>query len=158
MLFVTSIGITETKKSRGSRIVLALHDGFIVCWYQKFHHQRLRPETYINKYIDPSWRPLLQTPPFPDYTSGHSTVSPAAAAVLGYFLGDHFSFVDTSETIYGLPERKFESFYKAAKEASQSRVYGGIHFRDACEEGFKLGTRIGDYMVLKMFDHVNPAH
>lgn len=139
-------------------VALALNDAFIVCWYHKFNVQRLRPETYINKYIDPSWRPLLQTPPFPDYLSGHSTVSPAASAVLTYFFGDHFTYVDTSEVIYGLPPRKFESFYKAAKEASESRVYGGIHFRDACREGFNLGTKIGDFMLLTMFNHVNPAH
>ena len=163
-LGITGIACKQAKVSLDTVILihtgvaLALHDAFIVCWYQKFHHQRLRPETYINKYIDPGWRPLLQTPPFPDYTSGHSTVSPAASAVLTYFLGAHFSYIDTSEVIYGLPERRFESFYNAAKEASQSRIYGGIHFRDACDEGFKMGTRIGDYMVLTMFDHVNPAH
>ncbi len=162
-LGITGIACNQTNTSLDTTILahtgvaLALHDAFIVCWYQKFKHERLRPETYINKYIDPKWRPLLQTPPFPDYLSGHSTVSPAVAAVLTNFFGDHFSYVDTSEIIYGLPERKFESFAKAAKEASTSRVYGGIHFRDACEEGFKLGTKIGDFMVLKMFGADKPA-
>ena len=98
-------------------LALAIHDGFISCWQEKYRSNRIRPETAINKYMDPSWRPQLQTPPFPEYTSGHSVVSSAAAVILTYLLGDNFEFVDTSEIFFGLPERRFHSFREAADEA-----------------------------------------
>ena len=128
-------------------VATALHDAFISCWQEKFRSERIRPETAINKYLDPEWRPLLQTPPFPEYSSGHSVVSSSAAVVLTYFLGDNFSFIDTTEIYFGLPERHFNSFYEAANEAAISRIYGGIHFRDACEQGVSQGRKIGEYVL-----------
>jgi hypothetical protein len=133
-------------------VALTLHDAFISCWKEKYLSDRIRPETAINKLVDPSWRPILQTPPFPEYTSGHSVVSASAATVLTFLLGDNFSFVDTSEIYFGLPERKFNSFFEASNEAAISRLYGGIHFRDACEQGVSQGKLVGQLALHKLFD------
>lgn len=132
-------------------VATTLHDGFISCWQEKYNSDRIRPETAINKYLDPDWRPQLQTPPFPEYTSGHSVVSASASVVLTYLLGDNFEFLDTSEVYFGLPARKFNSFYEAADEAALSRLYGGIHFRDACENGVQQGKSIGQYVLHTLF-------
>jgi len=133
-------------------VALTLHDAFISCWQEKYHSDRIRPETAINKLIDPSWRPTLQTPPFPEYTSGHSVASSSVAVVLTQLLGDNFSFTDTSEVYFGLPERDFNSFYQAANEAALSRLYGGIHFRDACDEGVIQGKKIGALAISKLIE------
>lgn len=129
---------------------IALYDGFISCWDEKYRSNLVRPETYINAYIDEQWRPLLQTPPFPEYTSGHSVISTAAAKVLTQFFGDNFSFDDDTETFYGLPIRSFASFDAAAKEAAISRLYGGIHYRAAVENGQEQGKKIGEKVLQKI--------
>ena len=128
---------------------MTLHDAFISCWEEKYLSDRIRPITAINKHIDPAWRPILQTPPFPEYTSGHSVISKASAVVLTDYFGEDFDFIDTSEVFFGLPERPFPSFLKAADEAAISRLYGGIHFRDAIEEGIKQGEKIAQYILDK---------
>ena len=125
---------------------MTLHDAFISCWQAKYKTDRIRPETVINEELDRTWRPLLQTPPFPEYTSGHSVISRASAVILTGYFGDNFEFVDTSEIYFGLPERPFSSFLQASEEAAISRLYGGIHFRDAIEEGVKQGEKIGDFI------------
>ena len=117
------------------------------CWDEKYRSNLIRPETLINQYIDDSWAPVLQTPPFPEYSSGHSVVSGAAAEVLTQIYGDDFSFEDDTEVAYGLPVRNFTSFRTASSEAAMSRLYGGIHYRAAIEEGLKQGRQIGDYIV-----------
>jgi len=126
-----------------------LMDAFICCWDEKYKTNRIRPETAIRRYIDPDWQPLLQTPPFPEYASGHSVISAASAEVLTQFFGDNFHFDDASETVYGLPVRSFSSFRLAASEAAISRFYGGIHFIDAIENGRQLGEKIGKFVVEK---------
>ena len=133
-------------------VATTLHDAFISCWKEKFRSDRIRPETAINKYLDPDWRPLLQTPPFPEYSSGHSVVSSSVAVVLTHLLGDDFSFTDTSEIYFGLPERHFNSFNEAANEAALSRLYGGIHFRDACEQGLEQGRNVGQFVLNRLSD------
>jgi hypothetical protein len=135
-----------------SMVALTLHDAFISCWQEKYFSDRIRPESAINILIDPSWRPVLQTPPFPEYTSGHSVASSSVAVVLTYLLGDNFNFLDTSEMYFGIPAREFKSFYQAAEEAAISRLYGGIHFRDACENGAVQGKQIGQFILSNMFD------
>jgi hypothetical protein len=110
----------------------------------------LRPETAINKYLDESWEPLLQTPPFPEYTSGHSVISTAAATVLTDIYGPTFAFNDSSEIAYGLTARSFPSFHTAAAEAAISRLYGGIHYRQAIEEGVKQGRKVGELVVARV--------
>jgi hypothetical protein len=131
-------------------ISMGLHDAFISCWEEKYDSDRIRPESAINKYLDENWRPLLQTPPFPEYTSGHSVISAMSAELLTDFFGDNFDFLDTSEVYFGLPERYFTSFNQASEEAAISRLYGGIHFRDAIEEGSKQGKLIGQYIIDKV--------
>ncbi|SHJ29610.1 PAP2 superfamily protein [Arenibacter nanhaiticus] len=126
---------------------MAIADGFISCWDEKYRSNLIRPETVINQYIDDSWQPLLQTPPFPEYTSGHSVVSGAAATALTSIFGDEFDFDDDTEVPFGLPIRSFTSFYHAANEAAMSRMYGGIHYRAAVEVGIKQGKDLGNFIV-----------
>jgi len=126
---------------------ITLADGFISCWDEKYRSSLIRPETYINEHIDPDWKPVLQTPAFPEHTSGHSVISAAAATMLTHLIGDNFAFNDISEVDYGLPSREFTSFKAAAEEAAISRLYGGIHYRPAIEHGLEQGTAIGNYMV-----------
>lgn len=133
-------------------VALTLQDAFISCWTEKYSSDRIRPESAINKFLDPSWRPLLQTPPFPEYTSGHSVASSSVAVILTHFFGDNFTYDDASEVYFGIPERRFTSFYEAANEAAVSRLYGGIHFRDACENGIVQGKRIGCFILARLFD------
>jgi hypothetical protein len=133
-------------------VSLTLHDAFISCWKEKYRSDRIRPESAINNLLDPTWRPVLQTPPFPEYTSGHSVASASASVVLTYLLGDNFSFTDTSEIYFGLPSRNFTSFIQAANEAAVSRLYGGIHFRDACDLGVTQGRQVGQFVLSNLFD------
>jgi hypothetical protein len=126
---------------------IAIADAFISCWDEKYRSNLIRPETLINKYIDDSWTPLLQTPPFPEYTSGHSVVSGAASEVLTTIFGDEFSFDDTTEIPFGLPTRSFTSFRNAAKEAAISRIYGGIHYNAAVENGLTQGIQVGQFII-----------
>jgi hypothetical protein len=128
-------------------VSITLFDGFISCWDEKWRSIVIRPETVINKYVDEDWVPLLQTPPFPEYTSGHSVISNASAEVLTHLFGDEFAFRDTSEMAYGLPARSYTSFRNAATEASLSRLYGGIHYRQAIEEGVKQGKKVGNWVI-----------
>ena len=126
---------------------LAIADAFISCWDEKYRSNLIRPETLINQYIDENWKPVLQTPPFPEYTSGHSVVSGAASTALASIFGDDFAFDDDTEIPYGLPVRSFKSFSQAADEAAISRMYGGIHYRAAVEVGVKQGRDLGKFVV-----------
>jgi hypothetical protein len=130
-----------------TNVSIALFDSFISCWDEKWKTIVVRPETLINKYIDEEWLPALQTPPFPEYTSGHSVISRAAALALTDIYGDDFKFNDTSEVEYGLPARKFNSFIHASDEAAISRLYGGIHYMMAIEQGVSQGQKVGNYVV-----------
>jgi hypothetical protein len=128
-------------------LALTLHDSFVACWDEKYRSDRIRPETVINRYIDKTWTPLLQTPPFPEYVSGHSVVSTSSALILTQIFGDNFRFKDTTENEFGLKPRTFKSFNQAAEEASISRIYGGIHFMDAVTEGQWLGRQVGQFVL-----------
>jgi hypothetical protein len=133
-------------------VAATLMDAFICCWDEKYRSDRIRPETAIRKYIDPEWTPLLQTPPFPEYLSGHSVISAASAEVLKNFFGNNFSFTDSSELRFGIPPRHFQSFNQAALEAGVSRFYGGIHFMDAVDEGLGQGKKVGGFVIEKIKD------
>ena len=133
-----------------SLVAATLMDAFISCWDEKYRSSRVRPETVINRSIDPQWQPLLQTPPFPEYTSGHSVVSTAVAETLTFLLGDNFAFRDDTEVIFELPTRDFQSFRQASEEAAISRLYGGIHYRDAIENGQAQGKALGNFIVEKL--------
>ena len=152
------IGITAvaTRKAKSSfedtinayvNVSIALFDAFISCWDEKWETLVVRPETLINQYYDEEWLPLLQTPPFPEYTSGHSVISRAAALTLTDLFGENFDFVDTTEVSYGLPSRSYKSFIDASEEAAISRLYGGIHYMMAITEGVAQGQNIGDFIV-----------
>lgn len=138
---VTSTMYTYAKSS------IAMADAFISCWDEKYRSNLVRPETLINDHIDDSWQPILQTPPFPEYVSGHSVVSGAASEALTSIFGDDFSFNDTTEIPYGLPMRNFKSFRQAAQEAAISRMYGGIHYRAAVDNGLDQGVALGQFVV-----------
>jgi len=152
------IGITAvaTRKAKSSfedtinayvNVSIALFDAFISCWDEKWETLVVRPETLINQYYDEEWLPLLQTPPFPEYTSGHSVISRAAALTLTDLFGENFDFVDTTEVSYGLPSRSYKSFIDASEEAAISRLYGGIHYMMAITEGVAQGQNVGDFIV-----------
>jgi hypothetical protein len=128
-------------------LAITIADAFISCWDEKYRSLVIRPETYINQYIDPSWMPLLQTPPFPEYTSGHSVLSTAAAVMLEKIFGENFAFADSTEVEFGIPVRHFKSFKQAAEEAAISRLYGGIHYMPAIVNGCDEGRKLGNYVI-----------
>jgi hypothetical protein len=130
-----------------ARLGVTLADAFIGCWHSKFEYDLLRPITYIKRVIDPKWEPILITPPFPEYPSGHSTQSGAAATVLTAFFGENYAFTDNAHEKDKLPNRSFGSFWEAAEEAGVSRLYGGIHFRAAIDRGLDQGRCIGEKTV-----------
>lgn len=126
---------------------VALFDGFMSCWDEKFRSTLVRPETVIQRHFDEAWEPLLQTPPFPEYTSGHSVISRSAAEVLTMLYGENFAFEDTTLHAFGLPSRQFGSFLDASEEAAMSRLYGGIHYPMAIEEGVRQGEQVGHHVI-----------
>jgi hypothetical protein len=93
--------------------------------------------------------PFLQTPPFPEYPSGHSSITASASTVLAHLYGASFAFQDTSDLRYIGMQRHFNSFQEAAAEASVSRLYGGIHYRIGVEEGARQGKKVGAHMLSK---------
>lgn len=155
------VGITKiASKSKGqnfneavytnTKVTIGIADAFISCWDEKYRSNLVRPETLINKHIDDNWKPILQTPPFPEYVSGHSVASGAASEILTEIFGDDFAFNDDTETAYGLPIRSFKSFRGAAQEAALSRLYGGIHYRAAIDVGLKQGIAVGNNVTSKL--------
>jgi len=134
---------------------LALFDGFVSCWDEKYRSVRIRPETVINNNWDPNWRPFLETPAFPEYVSGHSTISAACGTILTNLLGGAVAFTDTTEKKYGHGVRSFKSFKEAYWDASYSRLYGGIHYRDGVEEGTNLGEKVGQNVWKKALTRKN---
>jgi hypothetical protein len=128
-----------------AKVGIAVADAFICCWDTKFQVNLLRPVTYIRSLIDPAWSSMLTTPPFPEFTSGHSVQSGAAATVLTDLFGE-VAFTDHTHDDRGLPSRSFRSFWDAAEEAAISRLYGGIHFRPAIEIGLEQGRCVGEHV------------
>lgn len=133
-----------------AQVAIAEFDAFISCWDEKYRSEVIRPETYISKYIQPEFTPIIVTPPFPEYTSGHSMASGAAASVLGTLLGKNLAFTDSTEVIFGIEPRSYKSFDEAAEQAAVSRFYAGIHYRPAVDEGLKQGRLIGEYVSEKI--------
>jgi hypothetical protein len=131
-------------------VAVGLMDAFICCWDAKYKFNSIRPETAIRKYIDPNWKPVLQTPPFPEYISGHSVASGAAAVILTHYFGDNFNYTDDIERGFGVPPRHFNSFKQAANEAAISRFWGGIHFMDGIKNGITQGESVGKCVVNKV--------
>jgi len=140
--------VTTTKAYTFSAI--AMFDGIISCWSEKFRTNLVRPVSYIQENIDVSWSPVIQTPPFPEYTSGHSVLSAAAATVLTDLFGENYAFDDNTAELFGMSSRSFKSFHEAAWEVSLSRYYGGIHYYNGIEEGNKQGKFIGEFVLSKV--------
>ena len=145
----TNADAVKTAKAYAATAI-ALFDGFICCWNLKYKYNTVRPITVINEKIDGNWQPMLQTPPFPEFPSGHSTITRAAATVLTQMFGNNFAFEDTSDLKYIGMKRSYNSFVEAADEASISRVYGGIHYRFSVDEGAKEGKKVGESVVEKL--------
>ncbi len=131
---------------------IALFDAFIQCWNIKYIYNTVRPETIIDKYFDPNWRPHLQTPPFPEYTCGHCTISASASEALTSVFGEDFAYTDSTELEFGIKSRSYTSFRNAALETQSSRFYGGIHYHYCCERSTEMGILVGKLVVdrLKM--------
>lgn len=129
-----------------ARTGIAIADGFIACWDSKFQYDLLRPFTYIRRVIDPTWQSFIITPPFPEYPSGHSSQSGAAATVLTKVFGEAQAIDDATHERDGLKTRHFNSLWAAAEEAAISRLYGGIHFRNANVQGLEQGRKVGTYV------------
>ncbi|GAA3968273.1 vanadium-dependent haloperoxidase [Mucilaginibacter dorajii] len=132
-----------------SVVAIGLMDSFISCWNEKYKTNRIRPETAIHQYLDPKWRSFLQTPPFPEYLSGHSVISSTAAVILTSYFGNHFSYTDNIEVAFGISPRKFSSFESAAEEAGFSRLLGGIHFEDGITNGKLQGDQVGNWVLAR---------
>ena len=130
-----------------AKTAIALYDGFIQTFHAKYRYNTARPETVINKYIDPNWMPYLQTPAFPEYTCGHSTISSSAAEALTSVFGDNFAYTDSSEMEFGIPSRSFKSFRHAADENNWARFYGGLHFHNSCLVSTEYGQKVGRLVV-----------
>ncbi len=140
----------EEKKETVSRsslayvlTAIAMFDGFISCWDEKYRSNLIRPITVINNYVDKNWQPYIQTPPFPEFTSGHGVISNAAATVLTALFGDNHAFTDNTEIPFGNDIRHFKSFFQASAEVSWSRVYGGIHYPATARISILQGKEVG---------------
>lgn len=144
-------GADEVKTAQAyAYTALALYESFISCWDEKYRSSFIRPVTAINQMIDPKWLPFLQTPPFPEYTSGHSTISATSSTVLSALFGTSFAFHDNSDLQYIGMERDFNSFDEAAAEASISRIYGGIHYRFTADISAAQGKKLGHFIIEKL--------
>jgi PAP2 superfamily len=137
-----------------AKVGIAVADGFVSCWRCKYDHNYLRPITYIRAKFDAAWLSPLSTPPFPEYTSGHSVQSSATAKVLSDLFGYDYAFIDATHErrtdIDGRP-RQYKSFNDMAAEAAISRLYGGIHYREAINKGVDQGLRVGEEVVKLKF-------
>lgn len=131
-------------------VALAMADAFIACWDEKYRNGRLRPVAAVNRLFDAGWQPLLQTPATPEYVGEHAMVSAAAAEVLTQFLGDNRGFTDAVQTPYGPRARNYRSFRQAAAEAANSRLYGGVQFRDGLEQGLAAGRQLGLWTLSRL--------
>jgi membrane-associated phospholipid phosphatase len=145
----TQQGLSLTQSVEAyARLGVALHDAFLNCWTWKYRYNLIRPVDYVHDHIDPNWQTWVATPPFPEYTSGHSVASAAAATVLTDLLGE-VAFTDTN-TITEWGTRQFASFRVAANEAANSRLLGGIHYPMAIEFGLSQGDAVGALVVTRL--------
>jgi hypothetical protein len=140
----------ETMIASYATTAIAMFDGFISCWDEKYRSNFVRPVSVINEYFNPAWQSFIQTPPFPEYTSGHAVISAAAAEVMTDWYGENVQFNDTSLMEFGIEARSFNNVRQAAKEAAVSRVYGGIHYRYSCITGNEQGIKVGQYVLSKL--------
>jgi len=130
---------------------IAILDGFISCWDEKFKTNLIRPITVINDHVDKNWQPYIQTPPFPEFTSGHAVISNAAATILTALFGENYAFTDVTEIPFGNDTRHFKSFYEASTEVSWSRVYGGIHYPETARISIEQGKEVGNHVLKTLY-------
>jgi len=123
-----------------ARAGIAVADAVTSIWWAKYHYNLIRPVTYIQRVIDPTWHTLLPTPPFPEYVSAHSGQSAAALTTLEALFGTNVSFVDHAHDADGFAPRSFNRIFDAAVEAGMSRLYAGIHFQSGNLNGRALGV------------------
>lgn len=136
-----------------AKLGMSQADAFISCWRTKFTYNLIRPLSYIQNYIDSTWLPIVETPPFPEYTSGHSSQSGAMTAVMNDLYGSTYGFTDSTHgTLYGGP-RNFLCFDEAAYEAATSRMFGGIHYEFSDVFAITLGKMVGDN-INELFNNV----
>ncbi|MEI9955378.1 MAG: vanadium-dependent haloperoxidase [Ferruginibacter sp.] len=135
---------------------IGIFDAFISCWDEKYRTNLIRPITIINRVVDKDWVPYIQTPPFPEATSGHSVISNAASEILTSLLGDNFSFTDSIEIPFGQGVRSFHSFYEASVQSSTSRVYGGIHYPETARISVQHGRTIGKHVIKLLYSSASP--
>jgi hypothetical protein len=133
-----------------AKTAIAFFDAFIQCWNEKYTYNTIRPESVINKYFEANWRPELQTPPFPEYTCGHCTISASAAEALTSIYGDNFPYTVYTELEFGIPSSSYQSFRQAALENEKARFYGGLHYWNSCEQGHNSGIKVGTLVVQKL--------
>jgi hypothetical protein len=137
-----------TAAEQYARLGLAMSDAFVATWKLKYELNLIRPVTYIQLTLDSNWvPPLMETPSFPEYPSGHSVLSSSAAAVLEAFYGKDTPFEDRTHNDRGWGPQRFKSFAAAADQAAVSRLYAGIHFRSAIEQGASMGRCIGGHAL-----------
>jgi hypothetical protein len=156
--------LTLSQESRLLALLnMGLADAIIGCWDAKYTYSSWRPVTAIplagtdgnpDTTADPAWTPLIVTPPFPEYPSAHSCVSGAATRILSNYFGENTAFSVSSDGMPGVV-RYFPDFSAAIEEIKNARVFGGIHFRTACNDGQTLGQAIGDYILT---NSVVPIH
>lgn len=133
-----------------AKIGIAVSDAFVSCWKCKYTFNLLRPVTYIKKWIDPAWTTVLSTPPFPEFTSGHSVQSAATQTILESAFGKNTKVTDSTHVYradINFPVRSFRNFEEFAKEAALSRLYGGIHYREAIDIGLIQGHKVGNEVL-----------
>lgn len=128
---------------------VAAADSFISCWDEKYRSYLIRPITYIQNHIDPEWETIIATPPFPEYTSGHSNVSGASATVLTELLGE-VSFENRFHEGREMGTRHFDHFHHAAQESALSRLYGGIHYPMGIDHGVPQGHCVADFVLQRL--------
>lgn len=142
----------EQKINLYSLTGIGIADAFIQCWHTKYEVNLLRPKTYIRENMDlPEWEPLIFTPPFPEYVSGHSVISSCASKIIERQIGA-LSFTDSTHVRIGLEPRRFDDVIKAAGEARESRLYGGMHFPMANVEGLYQGECVADQLFERLND------
>lgn len=129
---------------------MAEYNAGIAVWKIKYEVNLLRPKTYIAEVLNkPEWEPYLETPPFPEYPSGHSGFSGAAASILTSYFGDT-EFTDSTNLVIGLLPRHFKSFNAAAEEAAWSRMFGGIHYEAAIKDAKVMGDCLSHNLLKKI--------
>ncbi len=124
-----------------TKVGIGLNDAGIVCWRAKYDQYLMRPITYIRQNIDANWNSFIGTPPFPSFTSGHSTFSAVTCAVLTKRFGP-IAFTDSTKMAYGFPAKPCSNFTAASQEAALSRLYGGIHYEFDNNSGYDCGIAI----------------